>query len=897
MKYMTHDDIRQTWFRFFKEKGHKVYESAPLVPIGDDSLLWINAGVTPLKKYFDGSEVPENRRIVNIQKCIRTNDIENVGITKRHQTFFEMMGNFSVGDYFKNEAIEFAFELLTSEEYFGVDKNLLYVTVYKDDEDAKKRWIEVGLDKTHIVPLEGNFWEIGEGPCGPDSEIFYDRGEKYDPNGDALELFKKDEDQERYVEIWNNVFSQFNSKEGVDRKNYKELPSKNIDTGAGLERWCCIFQDVDSNFETDLFQPIIKHIAELANIDYVGQKEFKIIADHIRAITFALSDGAGFENIGRGYVLRRLLRRSVRFGKNIGIECPFMYKIVSDVVDVMKEAYPNLTERRGEVEATVLEEEKLFLKTLELGERRLKELVKDSPDGKISGEEAFKLYDTYGFPFELTEEYLKDLGYQVSKEEFEQYMNAQKELAKKNVKSTSSMASQKKVLLDFKDKSEFAYGIYRVKSKIIAIFSKDERVDSIDHDTYIATERTCFYAESGGQVSDTGMIIGDNFKARVVDVFKAPNGQHIHKLRLLDGKITVKDECELIIDKDRRKRIECNHSSVHILQYSLQQVVSNTIKQAGSYVDDERLRFDFTYTGKMNDEKLLEVEEFANNMIQQNLIVSTEIMPLDKAKKLGAMALFSEKYGEKVRVVKIGKSIELCGGTHASNTSEIKKLSIYSCESKGSNVYRIEATTNDKIEQILFETIKPYNDEKVKLLMKAREILEESRKSGMRLEFDVDITNDKPEYYKDIIYSKNELQYVHHEVKQLEKKYYELKEKSTLENLDIYKEKMKVINGVQTIIMEVENKDINLLKSVIDALINEMDNAFIFIMNIKDNKNINFLAKSSSFVNAGEIVKDASLRSEGNGGGSKVFAQGGGKTTDNIYEIKKHIERVIRDHE
>lgn len=894
---MTHDDIRQTWFRFFKEKGHKVYESAPLVPIGDDSLLWINAGVTPLKKYFDGSEVPENRRIVNIQKCIRTNDIENVGITKRHQTFFEMMGNFSVGDYFKNEAIEFAFELLTSEEYFGVDKNLLYVTVYKDDEDAKKRWIEVGLDKTHIVPLEGNFWEIGEGPCGPDSEIFYDRGEKYDPNGDALELFKKDEDQERYVEIWNNVFSQFNSKEGVDRKNYKELPSKNIDTGAGLERWCCIFQDVDSNFETDLFQPIIKHIAELANIDYVGQKEFKIIADHIRAITFALSDGAGFENIGRGYVLRRLLRRSVRFGKNIGIECPFMYKIVSDVVDVMKEAYPNLTERRGEVEATVLEEEKLFLKTLELGERRLKELVKDSPDGKISGEEAFKLYDTYGFPFELTEEYLKDLGYQVSKEEFEQYMNAQKELAKKNVKSTSSMASQKKVLLDFKDKSEFAYGIYRVKSKIIAIFSKDERVDSIDHDTYIATERTCFYAESGGQVSDTGMIIGDNFKARVVDVFKAPNGQHIHKLRLLDGKITVKDECELIIDKDRRKRIECNHSSVHILQYSLQQVVSNTIKQAGSYVDDERLRFDFTYTGKMNDEKLLEVEEFANNMIQQNLIVSTEIMPLDKAKKLGAMALFSEKYGEKVRVVKIGKSIELCGGTHASNTSEIKKLSIYSCESKGSNVYRIEATTNDKIEQILFETIKPYNDEKVKLLMKAREILEESRKSGMRLEFDVDITNDKPEYYKDIIYSKNELQYVHHEVKQLEKKYYELKEKSTLENLDIYKEKMKVINGVQTIIMEVENKDINLLKSVIDALINEMDNAFIFIMNIKDNKNINFLAKSSSFVNAGEIVKDASLRSEGNGGGSKVFAQGGGKTTDNIYEIKKHIERVIRDHE
>ena len=288
---MSHDDIRKTWFRFFEGKGHKKYESAPLIPINDDSLLWINAGVAPLKKYFDGSEIPDSRRIVNIQKCIRTNDIENVGITKRHQTFFEMMGNFSIGDYFKEEAIAFAFELLTSPDYFAIDKSLIYVTVYSDDEDAKNRWIEVGLDEDHIVPLKDNYWEIGEGPCGPDSEIFFDRGEKYDIEGDAFEKFKQDIDQERYVEIWNNVFSQFNSKEGVDRKDYKELPSKNIDTGAGLERWCCIFQNVDSNFETDLFKPIIKHIEELSDCDYVGQKEYKIIADHIRAITFALADG------------------------------------------------------------------------------------------------------------------------------------------------------------------------------------------------------------------------------------------------------------------------------------------------------------------------------------------------------------------------------------------------------------------------------------------------------------------------------------------------------------------------------------------------------------------------------------------------------------------------------
>lgn len=895
MKYMTHDEIRNTWFRFFENKKHKKVESAPLIPINDDSLLWINAGVTPLKKYFDGTEVPESRRLVNIQKCIRTNDIENVGVTKRHQTFFEMMGNFSIGDYFKNEAIEFAYELLTSKDYFGIDKNLLYVTVYTEDEEAKNKWIKEGLDESHIIPLEENFWEIGEGPCGPDSEIFFDRGEKYDPNGDALELFKKDEEQERYVEIWNNVFSQFNSKPGVARHDYKELPSKNIDTGAGLERWCTLFQQVDSNFETDLFVPIIKHIEELAEFDYVGQKGFKVIADHIRAITFALSDGATFENVGRGYVLRRLLRRSVRFGKNLGIECPFMYKIVSDVVDVMQEAYPYLKEKRAEVEAAVLEEEKLFLKTLESGERRLKELVENSRDGYISGEDAFKLYDTYGFPFELTEEYLEELGYKVSKEEFDKYMQAQKDLAKKNAKNKSSMASQKKVLLDFKDESEFVYGIYRQRSNIIAIFSKDEQLESVDHDTYLAIKRTCFYAESGGQVADTGMILGKNFKARVVDVFKGPNGQNIHKVRLLDGKITVGDEVELVVDKDRRRKIEKNHSSVHMLQYALQQTVSNTIKQAGSYVDDERLRFDFNYSGKMTDEKLLEVEKFVNEMINENIIVSTEIMPLDKAKKLGAMALFSEKYGKTVRVVKIGKSIELCGGTHATNTKEIEKFAIYNCESKGSNIYRIEAATGNKIESIIYDTIKPYTDEKVKLLIKAREILEEARNNGIKLEFDVDINNDKPESYKDIIFNRNELQYVHQEVKDLEKKYFEIKEKQTLQNLDIYREHIKVMNNVETLIMKLDNKDTNLLKSIADELINEMNNAFIFFINIKEDNSVNFIAKSTSFVNAGLIVKDASISSNGNGGGSPKFAQGGGKTSENVEEIIKHIEKVINN--
>lgn len=892
MRKMTSNEIRTMWLKFFEEKGHKVYESAPLVPINDDSLLWINAGVTPLKKYFDGTIIPDAKRITSIQKCIRTNDIENVGVTKRHQTFFEMMGNFSIGDYFKEEAIEYAFELLTSPNWFDIDKNLLYVTVYPDDQEAYDKWVSVGFIEDHIVKLEENFWEIGEGPCGPDSEIFFDRGEKYDKDGTALEKFKNDEEQERYVEIWNNVFSQFNSKEGVDRKDYKELPNKNIDTGAGLERWCCIFQDVDSNFDTDLFTPIIRHIEDLTGILYNSQKEFKVIADHIRAIVFALSDGATFENTGRGYVLRRLLRRSIRMGKNVNLNEPFMYKLVPDVINIMGDFYPGIIEKSSVVKTQILDEEKLFFKTLDAGEKRLKELMNNSTDKTISGEDTFKLYDTYGFPYELTLEYLEEAGYTTSKEEFDKYMEMQRQLAKKNAKTKTAMASQKKVLLDFTKESTFVYGIYRLKSNVLAIFSKDNLEKSLDHDGYIALKRTCFYAESGGQVSDTGMIIGKNFKARVVDVFKGPNGQHIHKIRLLDGKINVNDDCEIVIDKDRRKRIESNHSSVHLLQLALQQVISDTIKQAGSYVDDEKLRFDFTYSGKINDDTLVKVEDYVKEEIAKGNIVSTEIMPIDKAKELGAMALFSEKYGDMVRVVKMGKSIELCGGTHVNNTKEISDFAIYSIESKGSNTFRIEGTTGSKITQNLFEQIKPYNDEMIKLLLKAKEIVASAKKEGIDLDFNVDIDNSKPVSYKDIIFNKNELSYVQKEVKTLEKKYNELKQNKTLSNLDKYRENIEEINGKKLLVMQIENEDVNLLKSVADQMINEMGEGFVFFANIR-NGSVNFISRSSNFMDAGKVVKDAAVLSNGNGGGSKTFAQGAGKTIEKIDEIFESIKSEI----
>lgn len=894
MKYMTHNEIRKTWFNFFENKGHKKVESASLIPVNDDSLLWINAGVAPLKKYFDGTVVPDSRRIVNIQKCIRTNDIENVGVTKRHQTFFEMMGNFSIGDYFKDEAIEYAYELLTSNEYFAIDKNLLYVTVYPEDTEAYNKWIEVGMDEDHIIKLEENFWEIGEGPCGPDSEIFFDRGEKYDKDGTAFDKFIKDEEQERYIEIWNNVFSQFNSKKNTPRSKYKELPSKNIDTGAGLERWCLMFQNVDSNFDTDLFTPIIRHIEELCGMLYESQKEFKVIADHIRAITFAIADQASFDNVGRGYILRRLLRRSIRMGKHLGLNEPFMYKLVSDVVDIMNESYPYLKSRRSDIEVAVLEEEKLFFKTLDAGEKRLNELVKNSTDGKISGEDAFKLYDTYGFPFELTLECLEELGYTTDKEEFDKFMQMQKDLAKKNSKTKTSMASQKKVLLDFTKDSKFVYGIYRLKSNVLAIFSKDSLEKKLNHDGYIALKRTCFYAESGGQVSDTGMIIGKNFKARVVDVFKGPNGQHIHKIRLLDGVINVNDDCEIIIDKDRRRRIEANHSSVHMLQYALQQIVSNKIAQAGSYVDNEKLRFDFTYSGKIDDEEIVKVEEFINNEIKKHIIVSTEIMPLDKAKQIGAIALFSEKYGDTVRVVKIGKSIELCGGTHANNTSDIKRLAIYNFESKGSNVYRIEATTGSRIENTLFDTIKPYNDEMMRLLIKAKEIINQAKKMDIELDFDVEIDNSAPTSYKDIIFNKNELKYIQNEVKELEKKFISEKEKKALDNIDVYKNEIVENDEFKYLVMKTIDKDVTTLKSIADNIINYMENGIVFFANIK-NDSVNFIAKSNCSVNAGYIVKMASNKALGNGGGSPTFAQGGGHDISVIDDVLELVTKEIND--
>lgn len=892
MKKMTSTEIRNMWFKFFESKGHKILESAPLVPIDDDSLLFINAGVTPLKKYFDGTVVPDNKRLASIQKCIRTNDIDNVGVTKRHQTFFEMMGNFSVGDYFRDDALTFAMELLTGEDWFAIPKEKIYVTVYTDDEAAFNKWVSLGLDPSHIARLDGNFWEIGEGPCGPDSEIFYDRGSEYDPDGKALEHFMKDEEQERYVEIWNNVFSQFNSKTGLDRKDYPELPNKNIDTGAGLERWCCIFQGVDSTFETDLFVPIIERIEELTNRKYNGEMPYKVIADHIRAITMALTDGAIFENTGRGYVLRRLLRRSVRMGKKLGMNEPFIYKLVDTVADIMKDSYKDVETSKGFVKTLVLQEEELFYKTLEQGERRLYQLISESKDKTISGYDAFKLYDTYGFPFELTLEYLEEQGLTTSREEFDKYMTEARQLAKSNQKDNANMHIQNEVLLSFKDNSEFLYDTYEMDSNIIALFKDDNMVDSISDTGYVVLDKTCFYATSGGQVSDIGAIKSNNFKAKVVDVIKAPNGQNLHKVEVVEGTIT-NGPCHIGIMEERRKKIARNHSSVHILQKSLQDVLSSNIHQAGSYVDDERLRFDFTFTGKILEHDILEVERLCNEKIQMNSDVLIREMPLEEAKKLGAMALFSEKYKDIVRVVTIGDSIELCGGTHVKNTSDIKDLAIIKLESKGSNVYRIEAATNDNITSAIAEVVKKYVEEIKKLLDKAKNILENATKEGIELKFDVILDQSGLNSYQDIIANKNQLEHVQVEVKELEKQYNEAKLNKASSDITEFLNKVEEINGKKVVITRVDNYDMDILKGIVDNIMNNIKTGLVFIANVKGN-NVNFVCSSNIDTHAGLLVKNASVKSLGNGGGSNSFAQGGGKTLEFLDEIFAYVKEEIK---
>lgn len=898
MKNLSSNELRKLWLDFWKRKNHEIIESASLIPHNDPSLLWINAGVAPLKKYFDGSETPSNPRMANIQKCIRTNDIENVGKTARHQTFFEMLGNFSIGDYFKKEAITWSFEFLTSPEWLGFPKEKLYITVYTDDEEAYNIWTSLGIDPSHIIKTDENFWEIGPGPSGPCSEIFYDRGEEFDPENIGIRLLQEDIENDRYIEIWNNVFSMYNAKEGLSRSDYPDLPQKNIDTGMGFERVLSILQNGKTNFDTDVFLPIIEKVGEISRIKYEGQMPFKVIADHVRTITFALADGASFGNTGRNYVLRRLLRRAVRYGKVLGINEPFLGKLVPVIVDIMKDFYTNLEPNIEKITQKIEVEEKLFHQTLASGEKRLQELFQESQDKHISGEEVFKLYDTYGFPFELTLEYATEAGYTISREEFDIYMERQREMARSARSKQASMNNQNEELLKFNLNTEFVgYDTLEVETKIIALFDGEKFVDSISNEGYIVLEKTPFYVESGGQVTDEGTVTVGSVLLEVIDAFKAPNGQYFYYVKF-DGEIFKDSTVVAKVDEAFRRSTEKNHSAVHLIQKALQDLFGPSVKQAGSKVDSKTLRFDFTCDKDITKEEIIKIEEFVNNKIKSNSDVKIEYMALEEAKKMGAMALFEEKYGDVVRVVTIGDSIELCGGTHVKNSSEIEKFSIFSFESKGSGVYRIAGATSNNIARELFETIKPYNDEMIKLLTKAKEMVSNAYNEGIALNFDFDINHDNPMSYKDVLFNLDEVKRLKQYISELEQEYMKKKMEKSLSNLEEFEKNIVFGDNINYLVMKTNDFDITILKGIIDALVSKHENLFVFIANVKETSSINFISKANvslkDKINCGILVKDASVKVRGNGGGNPLFAQGGGSDITNLDEVMASVLEVVK---
>lgn len=703
MERKSSSEVRKMFLDFFKSKGHIVEPSAPLVPHDDPTLLWINSGVATMKKYFDGSVVPDVPRLTSSQKSIRTNDIENVGHTARHHTLFEMLGNFSVGDYFKEEAITWAWELLTSPDWFAMEPEKLFITVYPKDTDAKHDWESVGVPADHIIPVEDNFWDIGEGPSGPDSEIFYDRGESFNNLADDDPENYPGGENERYLEIWNIVFSQFNHQPDG---SYEPLPNKNIDTGMGLERVVSIFQNAPTNFETDLFLPLIHETEKFSGKKYNEDKEqdvaFKVIADHARAITFAIGDGALPSNEGRGYVIRRLIRRAVMYGQKLGIEESFLFKLVPVVGKIMQSYYPEVLEQSDYIAEVVSSEESRFNETLNDGVQLLDQIIKKNKENnvkEINGSDAFKLFDTYGFPLDLTTEYAHDEGLEVDQKGFEAEMQQQKQRARAARGNQVSMGVQSGLLTGIQTPSRYVgYTELTVDHAVLKDIIQDDQLvsDAKKGEAQLIFDVTPFYAEMGGQVADKGTItdVDGNVVAEVKDVQHAPNGQNLHTVKVLRP-LQTEQAYVLSVDRHFHSKVEKNHTGTHLLDQALRDVFGEHTKQAGSLVEPDYLRFDFTHFGQVTQADLQKVESIVNEKIFAEIPVKTVETDIESAKKLGAIALFSEKYGKKVRVVSVGDySVEFCGGDHVKNTNELGLFKIVSESGVGAGVRRIEAVTS-----------------------------------------------------------------------------------------------------------------------------------------------------------------------------------------------------------
>lgn len=864
MKYMTGNEIRKAYLDFFESKKHLKLHSFSLVPENDPSLLLIGAGMAPLKPYFTGKLVPPSYRVTTSQKCIRTGDIDNVGRTARHHTFFEMLGNFSFGDYFKKEAITWAWEFLT--EVLELDTNKLYVTVYPEDEEAYDIWHNiVGLADERIFKLEDNFWEIGEGPCGPDSEIFYDLGPE---RGCGKPTCNVGCDCDRYLEIWNLVFTQFNkTKDG----SYEPLEKKNIDTGAGLERLASVIQQKESNFETDLLFPIMQRVIDVCHGDYNNKEQkiaVKVIGDHIRAVTMMIGDGILPSNEGRGYVLRRILRRAVRFGRVLGIEEAFLADLVDIVIDMYKEAYPELAERKELIKTVIATEEAQFSATLAQGLELLNAMIEDADGaGVLAGEKVFKLYDTFGFPVELTEEIVQEHGMTIDHDGFDKAMKAQQERARAaRAKVSAKVATPDTTGLD---QSALVKDENAVNARVVLIGIDGAAVERAEKNTAITIilDKTPFHAEGGGQIGDTGYITGPSGKAEVTDTKSLANGLTYMIAIVTEGSLSKGDEVDITVDKVRNLDIARNHTATHLLQAALRKVLGTHVNQAGSLVTPERLRFDFTHFSPMTNEELAEVEKEVNRQIMKNVDLEIEEMPVDDAIKKGAMALFGEKYGDIVRVVNVpGFSCELCGGSHVSNTSVIGSFRIVGESGTGTGIRRIEAVTGKAAhERAVADAV---------LLQEAATLLK-SKEADIPAKIEQLLTA----------------------LKEAEREVAQLSHKLATSSLDDILAAKEEIHGVSVTAASVTVDSAEGLRDMADMVLDKVGG--IVLLGAVQGDKVSFVCKvdkelTKQGYHAGKIVKAAAVAAGGGGGGRPDMAQAGGKDPQKLEEALKAGKEAVQ---
>lgn len=872
MQKLGLNEIREKYLSFFESKGHLRLPSFPLVPQNDASLLLINAGMAPLKPYFTGKEKPPCKRVTTCQKCIRTPDIERVGKTARHGTFFEMLGNFSFGDYFKKEVTAWAWEFIT--KVLEIPEDRLWVSVYEDDEEAVELWTKnVGVSKDRIVYLgkEDNFWEIGTGPCGPCSEIYYDRGEEYGCGSPDCAVGC---DCDRYVEFWNLVFTQFDKDENG---NYNRLAHPNIDTGMGLERMACIMQGVTSLFEVDTIKRVLEHAARITNAEYGKDHEadvsLRVITDHIRSTVFLISDGVLPSNEGRGYVLRRLLRRAARHGRLLGVKEPFLYKIAKTVAEESKSAYPELEEKFAYIEKVIKTEEERFSETIDQGLVILSDYIselKKSGKNVLSGENTFRLYDTFGFPIDLTKEIAEESEIEVDEASFNAFMNEQKERARAARGDMEDAAWDEDVFASVKTETVFTgYEEDESEGEIIAI-AKDGALcdEATDGEITVILDKTPFYAESGGQIGDTGYIKTSGGELRVEDT-KKQNGKFLHKCSVVSGTVKKGDKATGIVDAARRNATRKNHSSAHLLQTALKAVLGEHIAQAGSYVTESRMRFDFSHFAAMTADEIKETEALVNQYIMDCVPVETFVKSIDEARKMGATALFGEKYGEKVRVVKMGDfSMEFCGGTHVSNTGNIGLFKIVSESGVAAGVRRIEAVTGMNVID--------YIDKNNSLIHKAAEIL---KTNPGEIAQKATALND--------------------EVKNIKREIESLKAKLANSKLEEVLEKAYEVDGIKVIAERLDDGlDMNSLRAAGDNLKKKLSDAVIVLASSAEGKvNLVSMATKSAVekgMNAGNIIREVAKITGGGGGGKADNAQAGGKDASKIKEALEKVKDIIK---